>query len=56
MAKEELAKVSKLMDKFFLEMIGADPEQGSIIRKAVISERFDILVYGSNVRPLNARP
>ena len=53
MAKEELAKVSKLMDKFFLEMIGADPEQGSIIRKAVISERFDILVYGSNDRPLN---
>ena len=50
---EELAKVSQLMNDIFLEMIGADPEQGAIIRKAEISKDFDILVYGSNDRALN---
>ena len=54
MKNEELIKVSQLMNNIFLEMIGADPEQGSIIQKAEIDdEKFDILVYGSNNRPLD---
>jgi DNA sulfur modification protein DndD len=50
---EELAKVSDLMNSIFLEMIGADPEQNAIIRKAEISKDFDIVVYGPNERTLN---
>lgn len=53
MTNEELVKVSELMNKIFLEMIGADPEQGAIIQKAEISEEFDILVYGPNNRTLD---
>ena len=41
---EELIKVSELMNAIFLEMIGADPQQGAIIQKAEISKDFDILV------------
>ena len=44
---EELTKVSILMNSYFLEMIGSDPEQSSIIRRVEISEEFDILVYGA---------
>jgi len=50
---EELAKVSELMNSIFMEMIGADPEQGAIIRKAEIGNEFDIVVYGPNDRTLN---
>ena len=50
---EELQKVSELMNSIFLEMIGADPEQGAIIRRAEISREFDIIVYGPNDRTLN---
>jgi DNA sulfur modification protein DndD len=50
---EELAKVSELMNDIFLEMIGADPEQNAIIRRAKISPAFDIIVYGPNDRRLN---
>ena len=50
---DELAKVSDLMNTFFLEMIGSDPEQGAIIQRAEISPEFDILVYGPNDRTLN---
>ena len=50
---EELQKVSQLMNTLFLEMIGADPEQGAIIQKAEISTDFDILVYGPNEHSLN---
>jgi len=50
---EELAKVSELMNRNFLEMIGADPEQGAIIRRAEISRDFDIIVFGPNDRTLN---
>ena len=50
---KELTKVSELMNNIFLEMIGADPEQGAIIQKAKISKDFDILVYGVNNRTLN---
>lgn len=53
MTNEELAKVSELMNTIFLEMIGADPKQGAIIRKAEISKDFDILVYGPNDRTLD---
>ena len=51
--RDELQKVSDLMNKMFLEMIGADPEQGAIIRQAEISPEFDIVVYGPNRRTLN---
>lgn len=50
---EELRKVSELMNSIFLEMIGADPDQGAIIRRAEISSEFDIIVYGPNNRTLN---
>ncbi len=50
---EELRKVSELMNSVFLEMIGADPEQGSMIQRAEISHEFDIIVYGPNDRTLN---
>ena len=50
---DELAKVSELMNSIFLEMIGADPEQGAIIQRAKISREFDIIVYGPNERTLN---
>jgi DNA sulfur modification protein DndD len=50
---EELTKVSTLMNSIFLEMIGADPEQGAIINRAEISPTFDIIVFGPNDRTLN---
>ena len=50
---EELKKVSDQMNNIFLEMIGADPEQGAIIRRAEISRAFDIIVYGPKDRTLN---
>ena len=50
---EELKKVSDLMNIIFLEMIGADPEQGAIIRRAEINSAFDIIVYGPKDRTLN---
>ena len=50
---EELQKVANLMNSIFLEMIGADPDQGAIIRRAEISGEFDIIVYGPNDRTLN---
>ena len=49
----ELQKVSELMNSTFLEMIGADPDQGAIIQRAEISRAFDIIVYGPNDRTLN---
>lgn len=50
---DELDKVSRRTNELFLEMIGADPEQGAIIRRAQISREFDILVYGPGDRMLN---
>src|SRR3546814_17912956 len=41
------------MNSIFLEMIGADPEQGAIIRRAKISREFDLIVYGPSDRTLN---
>jgi len=53
LTQEELQKVSRMMNDLFLEMIGADPEQGAIVRRAEISEDFDIVVYGPQDRTLN---
>ena len=50
---EELVRVSEQMNEVFLEMIGADPEQFAIIRRAEISKEFDIIVYGPQGRTLN---
>ena len=50
---DELARVSALMNEIFLEMIGADTEQGAIIRRAEISREFDILVFGPDDRLLS---
>ncbi len=50
---EELTKVSQLMNQIFLEMIGADPEQGAIIQEAEINSNFDIVVYGPNNKTLS---
>jgi DNA sulfur modification protein DndD len=50
---EELVRVSEQMNEIFLEMIGADPEQFAIIRRAEISEAFDIIVYGPQNRTLD---
>ena len=50
---EELQKVSDLMNSIFLEMIGADPEQGAIIQRAEISREFDIIVCGPKDRTLD---
>jgi DNA sulfur modification protein DndD len=49
----ELSKVGNLMNEIFIEMIGADPQQGSIIRETEISKDFDIVVYGPNNKVLN---
>ena len=49
----ELTKVSRLMNELFLEMIGSDPEQGSIIQKAMINSDFDIIVLGPNQKHLD---
>ena len=51
--EEELQKVSELMNSIFLEMIGSDPEQGAIIRRAEINREFDMIVYGPNDRTLD---
>lgn len=50
---EELVRVSEQMNKIFLEMIGADPEQFAIIKGAEISKDFDIIVYGPLGRTLD---
>lgn len=50
---DELQRVSGLMNDIFLDMIGADPDQGAIIRQAAISAEFDIIVVGPDDRPLN---
>ena len=50
---EELDKVSTRMNDLFIDMIGADPEQGAIIKRAEVSRTFDMLVYGPDDRMLN---
>lgn len=53
--KEELTKVRELMNRFFLKMIRANPDQGAIIQRVEISEDFDILAYGLKDVPLNLK-
>ena len=50
---EELDKVSARMNELFIDMIGADPDQNAIIKRAEVSREFDILVYGPGNRMLN---
>jgi len=52
-SREELLKVSNAMNELFLRMIGADPEQKSVIRRAEINGDYDIFVYGAENRRLN---
>jgi DNA sulfur modification protein DndD len=42
----ELKQVSDRMNEIFLEMIGADPHQRSIITRADITQDFRIIVFG----------
>src|SRR5690554_4470471 len=53
--EEELAKVSDEMNRIFLSMIGSDADRSefSMIRKAELTEEFDIMVYGPNGHILN---
>lgn len=48
-----LKKVSDRMSELFLEMVGADPEQGSIFQRASISPEYEILVHTAQGRTLN---
>ena len=50
---EELMHVSEKMNEIFLDMIGADPQQFAIIRRAEINKDFDIKVYGPQERALD---
>jgi DNA sulfur modification protein DndD len=51
----ELKKVSIEMNRIFLSMIGADTGMNpkGMIRRAELSQDFDIKVYGPNDQPLN---
>jgi len=50
---QELSEVSTRMNELFIEMIGADPEQGAIIRRGEVTPDFDIVVYGPQDRHLD---
>ena len=49
----ELQEVSKQMNEFFLDMIGADPNQRAVIRRAEITPDFRIIVFGEKERELD---
>lgn len=53
--KEELKKVSDQLNKTFLDMIGASPEENdlTVITKAELTEDYDIVVYGPNGNKLD---
>ncbi len=53
MTTTELKKVSDMMSEIFLKMVGADPDQKSIIHSALITEEFDIIVTGPSGRHLD---
>lgn len=53
MKTREIAKVSQLTNTLFLDMIGADASQRSIIQKAELTSDFRIIVYGQNDRQLD---
>ena len=50
---EKLNTVSDEMNRLFLDMIVADPDQNAIIRKAEITPDYDIIVTGSRDRRLD---
>ena len=52
---EELIKVRESTNRFFLKMIRANPDQGSIIQRVEINEDFDILAYGLKDVPLELK-
>ena len=53
MKTRELQKVSDSMNALFLDMIGADPSQRSIITRASITPDFRIVVFGKYDHPLD---
>ncbi|MEZ8462810.1 MULTISPECIES: AAA family ATPase [Vibrio] len=52
---KELEKVSNKMNEIFLSMIGSDPvaNPNTMIHKAVLTEKFDIKVFGVNGHELD---
>lgn len=50
---EKLSTVSSEMNRLFLDMIVADPDQNAIIRKAEITADYDIIVTGTFDRRLD---
>lgn len=46
-------RVSKRMNALFMEMIGADPEQGGLFREACISSSYDISVVTMDGRTID---
>ena len=52
---EELIKVRESMNKFFVKMIRANPDDGAIIQRIEINEDFDILAYGLKNVPLELK-
>jgi len=53
MKTRELAQVSERMNALFLDMIGADASQRSIITRAEITPEFRIVVFGRYEQPLD---
>ncbi len=53
MKTRELEQVSQHMNSLFLEMIGADTDQGAIITSATITPDFRIIVFGRHDYPLD---
>ena len=53
MKTRELGRVSERMNALFLDMIGADPSQRSIITDAAITTDFRIVVFGRYDHPLD---
>ena len=53
MKTRELRQVSDRMNALFLDMIGADPSQRSIITRASITPEFRIVVFGRYDHPLD---
>lgn len=51
--EEEIPEVSSAMNDYFLAMIKADPKQNAIIRRAEVSQEYDIVVFGTNDRRLD---
>ena len=50
---ETVDEVSSAMSEIFLEMIVADPETGSLIKRAELTRQHDIIVFGSDEQRLD---